>query len=96
MTAWKAIERAVAALVGGKRTWNSDEDIDVQVDGWAIECKNVKGPTVAQCELWLQHNQAKADSLGLHNGLVVKRRAGRGRPSPYLFIAALTAEGETE
>lgn len=95
MTAWKAIERAVAGLVGGKRTWNSDEDVDVVVDGFAIEVKNLKAPTIAECELILLHNRKKANAMGLDSALVVKRKAGRGRPSPFLAIFELTAvEGD--
>jgi hypothetical protein len=87
---WKAIERTVALLVGGERTWNSPEHIDVEVDGWAIECKNVTAPSIAQVEGWLRHNRPKAESKGLKSALVVKRRAGKGTPTPYLAIFELT------
>ena len=95
MSSWKAIERAVSVLVNGKRTWNSDEDVDVVTDGFAIECKHLKAPTVAECELYLLHNRPKAAKMGLHSALVVKRKAGRGRPSPFLAIFELT-EGEAD
>lgn len=86
---WKAIERAVAELVDGKRTWNSEEDIDVQTDTWALEVKHLKAPTVADVERILAHNEPKAAAVGKRSGLVIKRKAGRGRPSPFLFICVL-------
>lgn len=86
---WKAIERAVAELTGGKRTWNSEEDIDVETSDYALEVKNLKAPTIADVERILAHNAPKAAAVGKRNGLVVKRKAGRGRPSPFLFIAVL-------
>lgn len=92
--AWKAIERAVAALVGGERTWDSKDDIDVIVDGWAIEVKNRKAISIAECEAWLAHNAPKAAARGLKNALVVKRRGGRGVGTPFLAIFPLGTEGE--
>lgn len=89
--AWKSIERAVAALVGGTRTWNSDLDIDVITDGWAVEVKNLTSPTVADLERILAHNAPKAASAGLKSALVVKRKGGRGRPTPYLAVFDLGA-----
>jgi hypothetical protein len=86
---WKAIERAVAALVDGERTWNSDEDIDVQTEGWALEVKHLKAPSVADLERILIHNAPKAAAVGKGNALVVKRAAGRGRPSFFLAVFPL-------
>ena len=91
---WKSIERAVAALVGGKRTWNSDLDVDVVVEGWAVEVKHLKAPTIAEVERILIHNAPKAAAMGLGNALVIKRKAGRGRPTPFLAVFQLT-EGDT-
>jgi len=94
--AWKAVERTVAALVGGDRAWDSRDDIDVLTDEYAIEVKNVKAPTIAMCERWLEHNAPKAAGRGLKNALIVKRRAGRGSPTPYLAIFPLgNVEGES-
>lgn len=96
--AWKHIERAVARLTGGERTWDSKDDIDVITDGWAIEVKNRKAITIAQVEAWLRHNAPKAQERGLGNALVVKRRAGRGVVTPFLAIFPLTdsSEGNSE
>lgn len=93
---WKAIERAVAALTSGTRTWDSRDAIDVITDEYAIEVKNVKGPTIAQCEAWLRHNEPKAAGRGLKNALIVKRRAGRGTPTPYLAVFPLGFTDEND
>lgn len=84
--AWKAVERTVALLTGGVRAWDSRDSIDVLTDEYAIEVKNVKAPTIAMCERWLEHNAPKAAGRGLKNALVVKRRAGRGTSTPYLAV----------
>jgi hypothetical protein len=123
MTAWKDVERSVARLTGGVRSWDTDIDVIVPVrwadgyipaddangselladarrtrllEGWALECKNLKHPTIAEMELVLVYNQKKIDALHLtdvmHNGIVVKRKAGPGRETPYLFITALSVK----
>ena len=91
--AWADIERAVAKLVGGERSWDSRDHIDVleHETGYALEVKNTTGPTVAQLERWLLHNQKKAAGRGMKSALIVKRRAGRGRPSPYLAVFQITS-----
>ena len=111
MTAWKAIERTVAAILGGIRSWNTDHDVLVQIEGGlagasptgdalmmlhrmgvirlaSVEIKHLKGPTVAQLEGFLAKNQEKIDRdiPGAVNALVVKRKAGRGTETPYLFV----------
>lgn len=92
---WKAIERAVAELVGGERTWNSDEDVDVMTAEWALEVKNLKAPTIADCERILAHNAPKAQAVGKRNALVIKRKAGRGVFTPFLAVFPLTtAKGD--
>jgi hypothetical protein len=95
---WRAIERAVGHLVGGARTSPLADAIDVTIPptdghpGWAVEVKWTKAPTVAQIENWLTHNQSKADAKGYGNALIVKRKAGRGHPTPYLAIFPIEAE----
>lgn len=82
----------MAELVGGTRTWNSDHDIDVETADWAVEVKHLKAPTVADLERILAHNAPKAAAVGKGNALVVKRAAGRGRPSPFLAVFVLSKE----
>ena len=84
---WKSIERLVAELVGGRRSWETE--IDVMVGGWGLEVKHLTAPTIADIERFLIHNAKKTEATGLRNGLVVKRRAGRGRATPLLLIVPL-------
>lgn len=91
--AWKSVERMVATLLGGVRTWNSTLDVDVMVPDEknpdiAVEVKNLTHPTVADLERILAHNRAKAlrSDPPLKSALVVKRKGGRGRPTPYLLV----------
>lgn len=93
---WKAVERTVAALVGGDRAWDSRDDIDVLTEDYAIEVKHRKAPTIAQVEGWLRHNEPKAQGRGLKNALVVKRKAGRGVQTPHLLILPLDPLGNEE
>ena len=88
---WKSIERLVAELLGGVRSWNSEDDIDVLVPDdknpeWGVEVKWWRAITVAQIEGWLTHNAVKCDARGIKNALVVKRKAGRGSPTPFLLV----------
>lgn len=124
-SAWKEIERIVAAIFAGVRSWDTDHDVLVVTDhrpgfgdinaqaaegrehfspgvagaallalsraGYvelaSIEVKNLKAPSVAQLEAFLVKNRAKADRDGVrHSALVIKRKAGRGRPTPFLLV----------
>lgn len=59
---------------------------------WAVEVKNLRSVTIADCERILQHNQAKADQRDppLKSALVVKRKAGTGRKTPMLLVIDLS------
>lgn len=116
MTAWKQLERLVAAVLGGVRSWDTDHDVLVITDAKipflpdgketgsellglsrkgivelaSIEVKNLKAPTVAQLEAFLQLNRQKADRDGVrYNALVVKRKAGVGRKTMPLLVVPL-------
>jgi hypothetical protein len=119
--AWKTVERTVAAILGGVRSWESDHDVLVvtggnpvvmyeapgmdprtliyfqkqgQLELASVEVKNLKAPTVAQLELFLALNQRKIDRdmPGATNALVIKRKAGAGRSTPYLLVMPITAD----
>jgi hypothetical protein len=95
--AWTAFERLVAQLTGGQRTWGDEDRIDVVTvgdDEWAVECKWLKAPTIADVERYLEYNQTKADKRGMKNALVIKRKAGRGKGTPVLAIVKLTEKVE--
>lgn len=85
--AWKAFERDVAALLGGKRFWaNSGERLDVESDGAIAQCKLVKKLSLEQlCQLAEEVEREAAPKF--KSGIVaVKVRRGRGRPSPILLV----------
>jgi hypothetical protein len=91
--AWKSIERLAAELLGGDRAWDSEEDCDVLVPSkknpeWNVEVKWRLGPTFAQAEAWLALNQTKCEKFDppLKNALLVKRKAGRGKKTPWLLV----------
>ncbi len=92
--AWKAIERAVAKLVGGERTWNDEDRADVRTDdgAWAIEVKHRKLITGPLLEAWIE--QAERNAGGAKAALVIKRKAPGRRPTPFLAVFRLT--GNTE
>lgn len=99
-SAWKSIERAVAVLLDGERTWDSRDDVDVVNDQAVIEVKHRRGITAPMLIRWLQHNEPKAQARGLMNILVIKPKLGPGRYSPFLAVIPLTpikgTEGEPE
>ncbi len=94
MSGWKAIERAVAALVGGTRTWNDESHADVRTDDgvWAVEVKHRQKITGGLIEDWLR--QAERNAGGARAALVVKRKDPKRKPTPYLAIFRLDREHE--
>lgn len=54
-----------------------------------MEVKWLTAPRIATIEQALAHNQKKADAKGYGNALVIKRKAGRGKPTPYLAVFPL-------
>jgi hypothetical protein len=83
MKAWKAFEKAAAALFNGKRFWaNSGERLDFEgfIYGFPIlgQCKLVK-------TLSLEALTKLAEEKGV-DVVVVKRRRGKGKPSQTLVV----------
>lgn len=88
---WATIERLVAAVTGGIRTWWTETD--VTVDGeWGLEVKYLTAPSLAELERYLEKNKQKQSRYGRKAGLVVKRRGGRGKRTPLLLIVELPQE----
>jgi len=84
---WKAEERHVARLLGGTRYHaNSGGRVDVEGPGIMAQVKHVQRLSLAQLE-GLAVEMAK---LGRERGkvglVVVKRRSGRGQPTPRLVV----------
>ncbi len=84
--AWKHEERRVARMLGGKRhPANSGGRVDVTSDNYLVQVKNVARLSLAQLEALA----VEMEQLGQRGGKVglvtVKRRAGRGTPTPLLI-----------
>ncbi len=84
---WKATERDVAKLLGGKRyPANSGGRVDVESDRYVAQVKLVKTCSLASLEalaVEMERLGAEKSKVGL---VVVKLRAGRGRPTKALVI----------
>ena len=85
--AWKAQERRVARLCGGHRyPANSGDRVDVEGPQVVAQVKHVRVLSLAALETLA----AEMDGIGLERrklGVVcVKRRAGRGCPTPGLVV----------
>lgn len=87
---WAAIERLVASVTGGVRSWWSTTD--VIVDDWGLEVKYLTAPTLAELERHLVKNQQKQAKFGRKAGLVVKRKGGRGKQTPLLLLVEIPQE----
>jgi hypothetical protein len=91
--AWKAQERAVAKLVGGRRFWaNSGADVDVESGSLVVQVKNVKVCSLAALgklalEAERQGNQ-RAGKIGI---VAIKHRGGRGVKTPTLVVMTAAA-----
>lgn len=86
--AWKAEERAVAALFGGARFWaNSGERADFEGPGHIGQVKLLK-----RAPQWLEKLALEAERIGFQKTppkigvVVIKRRAGVGKQTPRLII----------
>lgn len=89
---WKAAERDAAALIGGRRhPANTGGPVDAE-SSWAVaQCKHVRRLALAELErLAVEANRqgAQRRKVGL---VVVKRRAGRGVPTPTLVVMTSAA-----
>jgi hypothetical protein len=86
-SAWKQTERAVAALIGGKRKWaNSGEAIDCESEMMVVQVKLAQKMSLEQLTLEAEAIHALGvarKKLGL---VAVKVRRGQGKPSPILFV----------
>ncbi len=93
-THWKQFERDAARLLGGQRyPANSGGRVDVETDDVVAQVKHRKTMSVPELERWateIEQIGAEKSKVGL---VVVKRRAGRGRPTKALVILTLAQAG---
>ena len=84
---WKQFERDAARLLGGRRyPANSGGRVDVESDRYVAQVKLVKTCSLASLEalaVEMEQIGAEKGKVGL---VVVKRRAGRGTPTPPLVV----------
>ena len=87
MSAWKAFERDVARLIGGRRYWaNSGERVDVESATVLAQCKLVQRMSL-EALTQLAEQAARDGQARRKPGVVaIKVRRGRGRPSPMLLV----------
>lgn len=85
--AWKAEERAVARLLAGARCpANSGGRVDVIGPGIVAQVKHVRTCSLARLEAIAVEMAALGQQHGGAGVVMVKRRAGRGQPTPRLII----------
>ncbi len=84
---WKAEERQVAWMLGGHRyPANSGGRVDVGSDQYVAQVKLVKTLSLAQLEELCVEMAALGQEQGKMGLVTVKRRAGRGTPTPRLVV----------
>jgi hypothetical protein len=91
MTAWKHEERAVARLLGGTRyPANSGGRVDVESPRVLAQVKHRRVCSLAELERLALELEALGRARGKLGVVIVKRRAGRGTPTPRLVIMTAT------
>ena len=84
---WKHEERQAARLLGGVRyPANSGGRVDVEGPGIVAQVKNVRRLSLARLEALAVEMERLGTQQGKTGLLVVKRRAGRGQPTPRLVV----------
>ncbi len=85
--AWKAEERKVALLLGGERyPANSGGRVDVESPHVVAQVKNVQRLSLGQLEALAVEMAALGQEQNKIGMVVVKRKAGRGIPTPRLIV----------
>lgn len=86
-TAWKRREREAAALISGKRyTANQGGFVDCESDAYCVQVKERRTLSLSALESLTVEIERVADQKTKHGIVMVKRSAGRGRPTPWLVV----------
>lgn len=84
---WKQAERDAAALFNGTRyPANTGGPVDFETDRYVGQVKHVKSFSLAQLEglaVELAELGSQKGKIGL---VVIKRRSGKGHPTPQLIV----------
>ncbi len=84
---WKQFERDAARLLGGQRyPANSGGRVDVETDDVVAQVKHRKTMSVPELERWAVEMAALGEERNKTGIVIVKRRAGRGTPTPPLVV----------
>ena len=84
---WKHEERAVARLLGGLRyPANSGGRVDVEGPRVLAQVKHVRRLSIAALQALALEMAELGQKRGKAGLVVVKRRAGRGQPTPRLVV----------
>jgi hypothetical protein len=84
---WKSEERAVARLLGGSRyPANQGGRVDVESPRVIAQVKHRRVCSLAELERLAVELEALGRARGKLGVVVVKRRAGAGRPTPRLIV----------
>jgi len=84
---WKAEERAAARLLGGRRyPASTGGRVDVEGPGVLAQVKHRRVLSLAALETLAVEAAGLGRTRGKVGVLVVKRRAGIGRPTPRLIV----------
>jgi len=84
---WKELERQVARLINGHRyPANSGGRTDAEGPEIVAQCKNTKRLSLHELESLAVEMEQIGSERGKVGVVAVKRRAGRGTPTPLLFV----------
>jgi len=91
MSAWKELERQVGRIINGKRFWGSSGGpIDVESDHLVCQVKHRKTMSLREIEAEAVQIERVGQEKGKAGILCIKRRSGRGCPTPLLFVMTET------
>jgi len=86
-TCWKTLERDVAHLIGGRRHWaNAGGTVDWESDRFTVQCKLLRTCSLETLTQLVEQAEADGQRTGKLGLVAIKRRRGRGQPSPTLLV----------
>lgn len=87
---WKAFEREVAGVIGGKRLpANSGHEIDCEGPGLVAQCKLVKRLSLEEITTLTEGIEGHARKRGKFGLVALKVKRGAGVKSPALVVMTL-------
>jgi len=91
LSAWKQLERDVARLLNGKRFWGSSGGpTDVESEDLVCQVKHRRTMSLREIEAEALAIERVGQEKGKAGILCIKRRSGRGCPTPLLFVMTET------